>query len=198
MLKFLTKILLILCLFVQQSCLTKALWSGKFYDENITQFFVGSDGRYVALLGSSYHYVLTDNSGIFKTILSLKQKGVLSVDQGKTSFDLDKNNNIKGKIVIHGPHSLLPTEDIVALQALGISPKSDDEVVISVKLTGRRYAAKYLNSEIVRSDTSYKFKVYYDDPSLVRGVGKAAVTPITVAADAVLLIGKVVVGVFEL
>jgi len=195
---FIIKMMLMLVMFSQQSCLTKALWQGSYYDENITQFFVGADGRYVALLGSSYHYVLTDNSGVFRSVLALKQKNVLSVDQDKTVFELDSNNNVKGTIILKGPYSLLPTEDILALQSRGIYPDRSDNVVISIKLTGRRYAAKYLNPEVVRSDTSYRFKVYYSDPSLVKGVGKAAITPITVAADAVLLIGKVMVGAFDL
>jgi hypothetical protein len=195
---FFTKIILLVTLLSQQSCLTKALWRGNYYDENISQFFIGSDGRYIALIGGAYHYVLTDNSGIFRKVLSLKQKGILAVDASKSSFDLDGNNNIQGKIVIKGPHSLLPIEDIMALQTSGIYPDRSDNVVISINLSGRRYAAKYLNPQIVRNSTSYRIKVYYNDAGLVKGVGKAAITPVTVAADAVLLIGKVVIGVFEL
>ncbi len=195
---FIKLCLLATILLTQQSCVTKALWRGGSYEENITQFFVGADGRYIALLGVSYHYVLSDNSGVFRKILALKQKGVLSVNKTKTSLTLDSNNNVSGTLVLSGPHSLLPIEDVMSLQSIGIYPDRQDNITISVKLTGRRYAAKYLNSEISRSDTSFKFKVYYSDSNLVKGVGKLAITPVTVAADAVLLIGKVMVSAFEL
>ncbi|MBM5782583.1 MAG: hypothetical protein FJ368_04085, partial [Pelagibacterales bacterium] len=67
------------------SCtLTKALWGDKSYEEVINQFLVGSDGRYVALISPNYHYVFSDNSGVLKGILSLSQKGVLTIDTAKT------------------------------------------------------------------------------------------------------------------
>ena len=36
-------------------------------------------------------------------------------------------------------------------------------------------------------------RIYYHDYALMKGVGKAAVTPITMTLDAIMLIGKVMV-----
>ncbi len=43
-----------------------------------------------------------------------------------------------------GPFSLLPPEDIYKFQALGIAPDKNDNLTITVRLSGRRYAARYL------------------------------------------------------
>ena len=183
------------------SCITKSLWGDKSYEERIDKFFAGSDGRYVVLIGTDYHYVFTDNSGVLKIILSLGQKGILTLNREKTHLKLDSNNDVKGFFVIEGPFSILPPEDIAALWSVGLKPNTKDELSIRIKLEGRRYSAKYLGDNFQNSsniNTSYKIPIYYSDSSLVKGVGKAAVTPIAVTLDAVLLIGKIVIYPFSL
>ena len=64
-------LILLLALIFQTSCITQYIWGDKSYTEEIEQFFVGSDGRSIALIGSKYHYVFSDNSGLLKNFLSL-------------------------------------------------------------------------------------------------------------------------------
>ncbi len=178
------------------SCtITKALWGDKSYEEVIKQFLVGSDGRYVALISPNYHYVFSDNSGVLKGILSLSQKGVLTIDTEKTYIKLHENNEVKGYITITGPFSVLPENDKYILTGIGIAPDKKDYISVKIDLSGRRYLSKYLgHNQSNESSNTYKISIHYDESSgLVKGVGKAAVTPIAVTLDAVLLIGKVVV-----
>ncbi len=180
------------------SCLTTYIWGDKSYQEQINQFFVGSDGRYVAMLGDEYHYVFSDNSGVLKTILSLKQQGVLTINPAKSHLKLQPNNDVAGTLVMDGPFSILDREDAKMLLRMGFSPNRKDTLVIKMELTGRRYAAKYLSPNLSRTSTSHTITIYYHDSNVVKDVGKVAITPIAVGLDAVITIGKIVVSPFRL
>lgn len=191
---------LFLCFFLclQTSCVTKYIWGDKSYDEEIEQFFVGSDGRSIALIGSSYHYVFSDNSGMLKNVLSLKQKGILQISD-KTHLKLDSNNNITGAFILEGPASILPREDLRVLKALGFEPNRKDVITIKIHLVGRRYAPRFLGQNVTNKLSDlYGIKIYYSDSNLAKDVGKAAITPIAVTLDAAILVGKVVFYPFSL
>ncbi len=192
--KRITTALLISSLFLLSSCITKALWGSKSYDEEIKQFYVGVDGRYVVLVAPEYHYIFTDNSGSLRQILSLKQKGILT-PSSKTFLEVDNNNNLKGDIILEGPFDLLPQEDMIKLQLLGFLPDGNNNIKIKMSLTGRRYSARYINqAPSAELNNSYTIKVYYQDEiGFVEGVGKAAITPVAVTLDAALFIGKVAI-----
>jgi len=196
LLKKIHHFLLCFLLLLNTSCLTKYVWGDKTYIETINQFLLGSDGRYVVLVGTEYHYILTDNLGIFQKILSLKQEGSLTINAEKSHLKLDSNNEIEGHLTIEGPFSILPFEDVALLTSMGIRPNKHDEISIKINLKGRKYSARYLGQVPSSSSTSYRIPISYDDSGLVTNVGKAAITPITVGVDAVLLIGKVVVYPF--
>mgnify|MGYP000411471207 FL=1 len=110
------KIFFCLILFFTSSCITKSLWSGKIYDESINQFLIGEDGRYIVMIGGQYHYVFADESRVLSRIVLLKQKGIITIDYKKTLLKLDKNNEIKGYLILEGQFSNLPIEDIPRIQ----------------------------------------------------------------------------------
>lgn len=198
--KFTSLFLCISLLFLSSCTITKILWGDKSYQENIGQFLVGADGRYVALVGTNYHYVFSDNSGMLKQILSLNQKGILNINVKETYLKLNKDNDINGNLVISGPFSILPPEDKITLVTLGFKPDRNDDIVVKIKISGKRYLSRYLGHNNSRpTNASYVITVYYgQDSNLAKDVGKAAVTPIAVTLDAVLLIGKIVVAPFSL
>ncbi len=188
------KVFLCAALVFLPGCITKFLWGDKSYEEKIEQFFIGSDGRYVVLIGESYHYVFTDNSGVLKEVLSLRQQGILSIDVKKTYLKVDDKNDIQGDFAVSGPFSILAFEDRQILRSLGFAPDRDDNITVKVKLSGRRYAARYLGQNLSKLSSTQVLPIYYKDKnSVAAGVGKAAVTPIAVTLDAVLLIGRVVI-----
>ncbi len=186
-----THLFLVLVLFVQSSCVTQALWGDKSYEEKITQFFVGSDGRYVVLVGEKYHYIFADNSGVLKVILSSGRNNALTIKPDQSYLKLSSGNEVKGDLVMGGPSSLLSAEELQALERLGVRPNAKGDLLVYINLSGRRYAAKYLGDGLNRSNTTQIITIYYRDSNLVKNVGKIAVTPIAVGLDAVLLIGKV-------
>ena len=174
------------------SCLTKALWGNKTYDEEIKQFYVGADGRYLVLVAPEYHYIFTDNSGTLREILNLRQQGILNLSPN-TALEVDNNNNIRGDVILEGPYDLLPHEDMVRLQLLGYVPDERNNIRIKMNLSGRRYSARYLQTDPAANlHNSYHIKVSYkEDIGFAEGVGKAAITPVAATLDAILFIGKV-------
>lgn len=195
--KILIRFFLCISLLASSSCtLTKILWGDKSYQETVNQFLVGSDGRYVALIGTEYHYVFSDSSGTLKEVLALNQKGTLRIDTEATYLKLDSNNDIKGTLVISGPFDILPLEDKMRLTALGYREDRNGNVQIKINLSGKRYLSKYLgHNAATTTGQSYVITVYYSgDSNIAKSVGKIAVTPIAVTLDAVLLIGKIVVA----
>lgn len=194
--KIATALFLITSLLLTNSCVTKALWGSKSYKEEIRQFYVGSNGRYIVLVGPNYHYVFTDNSKMLNNVMSLEQKGILTIDDDKTHLKLDSNNNISGTITFEGPFSILPRPDMYKLQSLGIRPNRNGDVSIRLKVNGRRYVARYLGNQ-PQKYTAHMIKIHYNDSSLVQGIGKAAITPLAVTLDAAVILGKVVVAPFK-
>ena len=190
------KLLLCCSLLFLSSCITKYLWGGKTYEEKINQFLIGEDGRYIVMLGQ-YHYVLTDDSRIFSRIITLKQSGILTIDPKRTNLQLNRNNEISGYLTISGYFSLLPIEDIGYLRSLGYAPTADDIISIKIDIKGRRYLARNLGQNLLRSGTTYNLTITYYDSNPASDIGKAAITPIAVGLDAVLLIGKVIVYPFS-
>jgi hypothetical protein len=198
--KFFRTTILAVILLSLTSCVTDFLWGARDYREEITQFYVGADGRYVVLMGVEYHYVFTDNSGTLRDILSLKQSGILGLGS-KTYFNLDENNNLEGEIILKGPFDLLPREDAIKLQVLGFLPDNNNNISIKLNLKGRRYSARYLGQQNTSQNLGNKYfvKVFYrKNTGFAEGVGKAAITPVAVTLDAALLIGKVVIYPFTL
>jgi len=190
-------ILALILIFLVTSCtLTKIVWQDKSYTDNINRFLIGKDGRYLVLIGKDYHYVLTDNSKILKEFLTLEKKDALRIDQEKTNLKLNFNNEISGTLVIKGYLFSLSASDKRKILLLGVKPNYDDYIEIKIKISGKRYLAKYLGVDENSQETIQKLKIYYDNSSLSKNVGRIAVTPITITIDAVLLIGKIALVTF--
>lgn len=182
----------VLILLFTSSCVTKSLWSDPSYREQIFQFLSDSEGRYVVLVGNRYHYVLVDNSGLLKTYLTLQQKNVLTINTKKTHLKVEGDNSINGDLVIDGSFGLLPPEDKAILINRNIRPNRYDELTLKMKITGRRYTSKYLGTGLAPSEAIKQIEIFYSNSNAAKVIGKAAITPIAVTLDAVLLIGKVV------
>lgn len=198
-LKNIQKLLILLILFFNSSCITGYMWGGTTYREPISQFLIGQNGRYVVLVGNDYHYVLIDDSKIFSQILRLKQRNILTINSKKSKLSLADNNELSGHLTIKGPFSVLPLSDAALLTSLGFRPDDDDEVTIKIKLDGRRYAARYLGGQnLTKSNNTFMLPVTYYNSGFTKNIGKAAITPVTVGLDAVILIGKAIVYPFSL
>lgn len=111
----------------------------------------------------------------------------------KTRLKLDENNEIQGYLTLEGPFSILPIEDIGFLTNMGFQPDEDDIVSIQINIKGRRYLARNLGQNLLQSKSIYYIPISYNDSTAAQDLSKAAITPIAVGLDAVLLIGKIIV-----
>lgn len=188
--KFFFKILIISTLILSNSCVTKAVWQDAKYHENVTKFFIGLDPLYVVLIGYDHHYVVVDQTNALKTILSLKQKRILSVNEDETYIKLQKNGNIDGYFAVEGPFDLLPAADQSALRNIGIKTYGDKNLSIKIRVKGKRFHLSKLSGSLLTSKTNYRIPIHYRNSNIIKDFGKIVVTPVTVALDIVIIVMK--------
>ncbi len=93
----LIKIFLIICIFVNTSCIpefseklhpnfTKHLWENKTESEEVTNILISEDGKNVIMIGEKYHYIFNDESRIIQELLNKKSElNPTVIDQSDSS-----------------------------------------------------------------------------------------------------------------
>lgn len=191
--------LVILSLLLNSSCATRQLWEEKrYYDDTIKEYLVSDDGSKVIFLGKKYHYIFDDNSGAVKQLL--KWGGRSKLVMNIYDFKALSENDVKLSVWISSApqkelsNKNLPTlskEEIDFLRKLGfLEGKTGSNNMLSKKidLNGTRYLPKpNVNYEISSSlNKEYKVKVEYSN--FFDKTVKVALTPITVAEDAIIIV----------
>ncbi len=190
------KIFLVFLLFLQSSCVTKSLWQ-KTYPETFRDFAISQDGSRVALVGTTYHYVFTDSSGILKTLLTWQDRGLLFIDVSKTNLRVDLDNNVFGYATIESFFSQLRPEQFLFLTSVGFRNKDGSALFLKLPLEGKRYLPRNdLQVFLPHLSRPYVVDVGYEQ-GVFRKAGNIALTPLTVTADSVLLLGKIVLFPFR-
>lgn len=179
------------------SCgLTKSMWDKK-YDETFRQFLVSKDGQYVVFLGKNYHYIFTDNSSAIKELLLWPNRNCLFINVEKTFLKLDLKNNVTGHVVIESFFNRLPHDDYEFLRSLGFRSENGKALSMKINLVGKRYLPRDdLGKHLPELDRTYILPIRYSS-TFWGNIGKVALTPITVAADATILIGEIVLHPFR-
>lgn len=167
------------------SCNTASLWQKEYsYTETAQEFLITNDGNKIIILGEKYHYILDDNNGVIKKILTWDKRSNLKM----TIYDLEviKSNKVIGSVMIstdpEKKHTFTKNE-IKFFDELEFSQPNfmyDDLLEKQISINGTRYLPKPgVNYETHSSlNKRYKFEVKYDD-----NIKKAALTPVFVAAD---------------
>lgn len=188
--KYLKIILIFLLLTQATSCLTQKLWSNS-YDEPVQKFLVSRDGRYIVFLGANYHYMFTDKTGAMKELLGWPGRNLLFIDTESTNLKVDSRNNISGYASIESFFSNLRGDQRVFLKSLGFRNKNNS-LALKLELKGKRYLPRQdLGRFLPALSRKYVFDIQYT-PKASKAVAIAALTPITIVADSVLLFGKIV------
>ena len=191
------KILCILTAAFLSSCtITKGLWN-RSYNETFKQFLVSNDGKLVVFLGKNYHYIFSDESGVMKELLFWGRRDLVFVDVEKTSLEVDEKNDVIGYVTIESFYTKLPRKEEIFLESIGFRAQESKPLALRIKLVGTRYLPRDdLGYYLPHLDRTYTVLVKYP-VSLSKKIAKAALTPITVAADATILIGKVILAPFK-
>lgn len=192
------KILAILSLLLTSSCsnYTKRLWEAKHYDEVFQYFLVSHGGNFVTFLGDEYHYVFLDQYGVLKKLLSFENRDELVINTEETKLTLDKNNNLKGSLMIETLSSDLPPDQARFLQFLGFR-KMAENYALEVEVQGNRYVNNVqFRGNFLKLSLPYRIRIFYEGGQSGSFIVKTAATPFTVIADIVVTVGKIILFPF--
>ncbi len=205
--KLLTRVVIIFCLILPlSSCkvcgiipcsLTSSLWYSS-YEETFEYFLINRNGSMIVFLGDRFHYVMQDRTGIMKKLLIWPKKKLLFINTEKSKLNLDLKNNVDGYVTIESFYNNISARDERFLYSLGF--RKEDKYTplrLRLKVSGKRYLPRAdLGYNLPGFNRKYTMKVYYDS-HLAGKIGKAALTPVTVAADATIIIGNVLLLPFR-
>ena len=191
------KILLLVTLSLFTSCnTTSKLWRPA-YNENLRSFLINAN-QDIVLLGDKYNYVIDDHMHLLKDVLSSEVHRMTFINEKKTKIEVDRDNYIGGYIVIETFSNRMSRDDFLFLRSWGFSSQGAEAMSLHIPLRGVRYEMpSYLNAQqYYPLNRVYTIRVDSSSSS-IGAVGKVVLTPFTLAADTILLIGKIIAAPFN-
>lgn len=185
-------------LFINTSCdsITYQLWQSKSYEDNFKHFVINSKYGYIAFLTTKFHYVFFDNSNFLKNILIWQDRRVLYIDTNHSKLILNDDNKIEGHILIRTfSDHLMPHREQFLLENGFLHNK--DGWFLKIKIYGERYlASNNFSGLLPQLDLNYKIKIIAKNNNLDR-IKFASITPLTIGADGIIFIGKILLTPFR-
>lgn len=189
-------IIFLIGIFFLTSCnLTRNLWNSE-YEETFKDFLVSQDGKYVVFLGDNFHYIFADNSGAIKVLLSWPNRNVLFINAEKTELNIDRKNNVTGYTTIEVLNNKLFPRDEIFLRSMGFTAARGEPLSLKLNLLGARYLPTDLGNYLPHLERVYTIQIH-DNTGIFGTAAKVALTPITIAADSIVLFGKIVLAPFR-
>ena len=194
-------------IFLSFGCVTKAVWKDKHkaspYDETIISFYSNAEKEEVLFIGEKYHYIFNKHTKDFMALL--KQKELLKLIDRELSVDANLYPRDNGKVSAHIEFEFKKSELNKAQKEWLIKyaqnngreysrPMHDTEEIYRVffNIKGTRYYAKSeVNSQVVKLQRPIPLRIVEYKIEKKSTLYKVAMTPLSVTADAAL----VVVGV---
>ncbi|MFC4728955.1 hypothetical protein [Coralloluteibacterium thermophilus] len=167
-------------------CLTYALRESR-WQERVDAVLMSSDMEKIAFVGSDYDYVFADAHDLAAVIGSSIHSRVTA---NVSMFDVDRDNAVYGSVTLW----LSEEDEDVEAEAisLGFQRSMDGRLSRGIRLVGKRYRK---NPDIELLD-SYRLNKSYTVPvTAPRSWALLLLSPLTVAADGVLLLAAVPVVV---
>lgn len=202
--KLFTMVLIIgVGIFLSMGCVTKSVLQSEHayypYKERIISFYINPKGNEVVFIGQKYHYIFNNDTPKF--IDMLRNKEFLNLQQ----------NNLEIRTRIHGENLERVYSDItVKISKIGLTPQQNSW------LTSRRYTNIYFPEALYVNNYRIGGKRYLSNPQVNQSVKKLnqpidleieeshiakgdtlrkiAMTPLAVGADAVLVVGAVILS----
>jgi len=177
-------------------CVTAALMSGnderETYTETVSSVLISADGKTLAVLGQDFHY-LFEAPDIVKTTLQSDLRNV--VEASFNAFLVDASQHITGNYSLRIDKSASPEQREKALSA-GFKALPSGELSATGILSGTRYKANGVQA----TDPSQKLRKEYKisisaeksaGAKAAKTAGKLLLTPITLAADSILILAAI-------
>jgi len=157
------------------------------YTEEVTSVLISEDGKKLVFIGNRYHYVFDTPVGLPPSLHSSFRKSLFVVFKG---FKVDNDNHVIGNITISLDESASRDDKEEAIE-LGYD-KRPASPALELSLQGTRYKSGGLAADSVGYKLNYAYKVtVLEERSSLGKAALTAVTPISVLADGVLIIGGV-------
>jgi len=169
-------------------CITSKMHEDGHYYETVSAILITDDKTKIAVLGEKYHYIFDAPPLLIHA---------LSADFGKNlsavfdAFTLGNGNSISGNFHLY----LSSANAQTTAQAAALGFKITNNTTLDIKIDGERFVAdKPLPmNQAYKLNRAYSVKIVEPD-SAVTKAAKIAVTPITAAADGVLILGAVILS----
>jgi hypothetical protein len=170
-------------------CLTTKLFEQERYSEDISSVLISQDGKKLVVIGRQHHYVFEAPQGILQTLRSPFHKSV-AASFGR--FGVAADGRTTGQYGLFVGKDA-PNQDQADALAAGYKPDKDDGFLsLRGKLKGIRYNAGNVDIPSVAQKLNRTYRVDITvDPSAVSTAAKVLLTPITVAADGVLILAGI-------
>ncbi|AZQ55753.1 hypothetical protein [Burkholderia cenocepacia] len=174
-------------------CFTPKLYKNDAYSEYVSAFMMTEDGKKLIVLGSRYHYIFDLPAQLRPVLLSGYRKSV------RTTFD---GFHARGGSVTGHYRIVLPKDasddDRRAASADGFVSEPAG-LVLEGDIDGKRYSTDGFveKDKAAAQPFNHRYSVYIVESPSVVGMGlRILATPITVAADGVLVLGGIVLVPF--
>ena len=174
---------LLLSLTLLSGCMTRKLWRDEqppHYNESVSSVLIAKDQQHVVFIGKQYHYVFQEMPGLAELIRSPLAARMLWSQHGSCNYEPDQTVRCSiGLSVV-----LRNAEDKKEGERIGLKPDGQ----IKLSFVGKRYAPVPVPAnQLTALHNTYNISVWgkeVDD----RSAEKLLKSPVTVAADGVLLL----------
>jgi hypothetical protein len=170
-------------------CLTQKLMAKSeenAYVETVSFFLISKDGNNIAVLGDKYHYIFDAPVSLVRTL----QSPIRQVLFGHTEpFEVAEDQTVSGNYSIHLKNEATE-HDKAQARAIGFTQDQWRRLHIRGRLKGKRYSAANFQLDRIQKqkfNQPYRVKVYPERSAA--DSAKLLLTPITVMADGVIILG---------
>ena len=187
-----------LIMIISCSSCTAKLWDRDVYQETIHSIYIDESGESFVVLGEEFHYIFQSNDELINI---LKASSSIILHPTFRSFSLSDDNSVSGSFDLYAYRNELFFEGIEKLKSLGFdsNPYHNHETLSykNVSIKGVRYKGNPDLDFGRNLRKPYKVNIKLPNSSSAAELaGKAFITPVTVAADAVIgIVGVVLIAI---
>ncbi|VWD32994.1 hypothetical protein [Burkholderia contaminans] len=170
---------------------TAMLFEDGQYEETVDRFLVSEDGKKFVVLGTKYHYILDMPEHLGAVLASPYWKSINASLYGFVA----QGSKISGKFSLRLHRSDMTEEDRDRALEDGFTKLGSVDLEMKGALAGSRYLADGFAQGKTWSSFTHSYKIQVTDR--ITSAGKAVrvlATPVTLAADGVMMIGAVVLS----
>ncbi|WP_423370841.1 hypothetical protein [Burkholderia sp. LMG 32019] len=159
------------------------------YEETVDRFLVSEDGKKFVVLGEKYHYIFDMPEHLGAVLASPYRKSINASLDGFVA----EGSKISGKFRLQLRRADMTDDDWNRALEDGFTKRGSSDLEMKGALAGSRYRADGFAQGKTWSSFAHSYKI--DVTDRITTAGKAVrvlATPVTLAADGVMMVGAVV------